>query len=199
MSFCMKTILQVGSPILEKKSKKVEIKNIAVYMDIINDLLAVCKGNPGSTAGISAPQISENVEILIARRIDIEDKYEKEKKKIPQDAQKNIWEIIINPVILTKSSDKTIFWEGCLSVGKGEDRLFGPVERPSKIEFEYYSPHGDKRTLKATGYFAHVVQHEIDHLNGILFIAHVKNPVNLWKSKDLDTYLNQHGEFPEIL
>jgi peptide deformylase len=193
----MKSILQVGSPFLEKKSKKVDVKNIAAYTGIIKNLVAVCKGNPDSTAGISAPQIGENIEIMIARRIDIEDKYEK--KKLPADVLKNIWEIIINPEILAKSSEKTIFWEGCLSVGKGENRLFGPVERPSKIEFEYYSPQGDKKKLKASGYFAHVVQHEIDHLNGILFIAHVKNPVNLWKSKDLDTYLNQHGEFPEIL
>ncbi|HEC66644.1 MAG TPA: hypothetical protein ENI23_15315, partial [bacterium] len=89
------------------------------------------------------------------------------------------------------------FWEGCLSIGVGKDSLYGPVTRSRKLEVEYLDRKGKKKKKKFTDFMSHVIQHEVDHLNGVLFLSHIKKPENVWKSLDLDKYLKEHKEFPK--
>ena len=75
----------------------------------------------------------------------------------------------INPKIIKKSEKLTKYEEGCLSI----PNLFAEVKRPSECEVQYLDYKGEKKILKATGLLATCIQHEIDHLNGILFIDYL--------------------------
>ena len=84
---------------------------------------------------------------------------------------KNIKEpmYFVNPVIREKNQNKSIYEEGCLSVPD----QFAEIERPSKCELEYLDYNGKKKFLKAEGLLATCIQHEMDHLEGILFIDYL--------------------------
>ena len=75
----------------------------------------------------------------------------------------------VNPEIIQKSDKNTTYEEGCLSV----PNQFAEVDRPSKCEIEYLDYDGNKKLLKADGLLATCVQHEMDHLEGILFIDYL--------------------------
>lgn len=190
----MKKVLQIGDPILEKKSGKVKNAKSESTQKIISELVAVCKKDAEKTAGLAAPQIGYNERIFVVRRMDIEEKYKKRSKSIPDEVKARLWEVMINPRIVKVGKKKSIFWEGCLSVKD----VFGPVQRPSFVKVEFLDRYGKKRQLAAYDFFAHLVQHEYDHLEGVLFVKHVKNPKNLWKDKDLDDYIKKNGDFPEL-
>ena len=75
----------------------------------------------------------------------------------------------VNPEIVTKSKQDASYEEGCLSV----PNQFAEIDRPSKCEVEYLDYNGDKKNLKADGLLATCIQHEMDHLEGILFIDYL--------------------------
>jgi len=75
----------------------------------------------------------------------------------------------VNPTICNKATEQSIYEEGCLSVPD----QFAEIARPKKIEIEYLDYHGEKKILKAEGLLATCIQHEIDHLEGILFIDYL--------------------------
>ena len=77
----------------------------------------------------------------------------------------------VNPVIKNKNPEKSVYEEGCLSV----PNQFAEIERPSKCEVEYLNYNGEKKILKAEGLLATCIQHEMDHLEGILFIDYLSN------------------------
>ena len=149
-------------------------------------MIDTCRADIDRTAGLSAPQVGESLAISICRRFDIGEDIDE-------------WEAMINPKIVAKSNEKTVVWEGCLSIGVGDKAIYGPVTRAKKITVEYLDRKGKTRRLDAVDYFSHVIQHEVDHNSGILFLKYVPNPdQNLWLSKDLDEYLDEYGEFPII-
>ena len=85
-----------------------------------------------------------------------------------KDGKKN-WRVFINPKILWASDELATFEEGCLSVPE----IWDDVERPARIKCEYLDLKGDKQLLEAEGMLATCLQHEMDHLNGVLFIDHL--------------------------
>ena len=184
-------ILQIGDPILEGQSKEVDYKDPKIQK-LIDDLIIICKEKADATAGISAPQVGESLRVCICRRTDLEDK---SKNPIPDD---KLWEIILNPIIKSTSKKTSTYWEGCLSVGIGPEGLFAPVTRPSTIEITYQDRQGNHKTLICAGFFSHVVQHEIDHLDGTLFLKYVDDPTTIWKNKDLDKYYEEHKDYPTV-
>lgn len=190
-SIMSKKILQIGDPVLEAESKRADPNDEKVKA-IIKEMLDLCHEKESATAGLSAPQIGENINICICRRTDLE-----EETKEPIEKER-LWEIMINPVITSRSKRGSTYWEGCLSVGEGPEGLFAPVTRPSIIDIEYQSLSGEKKQLHAKGFFSHVVQHEMDHLKGILFLKYVDDPSNIWKAKELDTYYDKNGDYPPI-
>ena len=91
---------------------------------------------------------------------------------------------LINPRIVEASGELSTFHEGCLSVPE----VWDDVKRPARLTVEYTDEHGDKQTVTADGLFATCLQHEIDHLNGRLFIDHLsklKRSIALRKSAKL--------------
>ena len=91
---------------------------------------------------------------------------------------------LINPAVVQRSDELSTYHEGCLSVPE----IWDDVERPARITVEYLSENGAKQLVSADGLFATCLQHEIDHINGLLFIDHLsklKRSIALRKSAKL--------------
>jgi peptide deformylase len=101
------------------------------------------------------------VQIGVAKRVIVIDLDQKEGKKNPR--------AFINPKITWASEEMAVFEEGCLSVPE----IWDDVERPARIKAEYLDCDGVKQTLEADGMLATCLQHEMDHLDGVLFIDHL--------------------------
>ena len=101
------------------------------------------------------------VQIGVPKRVIVIDLDQKEGKKNPR--------AFINPKIIWASEEMAVFEEGCLSVPE----IWDDVERPARIKAEYLDRDGKKQMLEADGLLATCLQHEMDHLNGVLFIDHL--------------------------
>lgn len=139
--------------------------------------------------GLAAPQVAQLKRLLVidARPRDTKGRYTLEDLT---DLEKSITQplVIINPVI-TKFEGKTTFDEGCLSV----PTFFETVERHKYIELQYHDIDGKKKTLATDGLLAIVIQHEMDHLEGTLFIDHL----SLVKSNKIKNQIKKHGYPPK--
>jgi|SRR5271154_6543987 len=106
------------------------------------------------------------VQVGVAKRIIVMDLNQKEGD---QKAGKKDWRVFINPKILWASDEKAVYEEGCLSVPE----IYDDVERPARIRCEYLDLDGKRVEIEADGMLATCLQHEMDHLEGILFIDHL--------------------------
>ena len=150
----MSEIIQHPNKILRNNS--VEIIDFTEAANISKRLQKALTKSSVPGAGISAPQIGINKRIFIARKFFI--------TKDNKEEHRNI--IFINPTLLYASKKMQKSLEGCLSIYN----TYGHVMRHKSIKMGYYDVLGKPRTLKAGGFFSTVIQHEIDHLNGVLFI-----------------------------
>ncbi len=148
----IKTILTEPNKILRQVSKRVE-KVGEEEKKIMDDMLETMYQANG--IGLAAIQIG------IPKRIIVIDLAKGEEKKNPM--------YFVNPVIKNKNQNLATYEEGCLSVPD----QFAEVNRPSTCEVEYLDYNGEKKILKAEGLVATCIQHEMDHLQGILFIDYL--------------------------
>lgn len=153
-------IIKAGDPILKIKSKEVtnfgskELNELVEYL-FFN--LAYYNG-----AGIAAPQIGENQSIFV---------YGFDKNVRYPDFNSIERTVLINPEIYFLSEDTNNFYEGCLSI----PNIRGLVARSNKIKLKAQNVNGDLIEKIADGFEARIIQHEIDHLNGILFPEKMAN------------------------
>lgn len=149
-------IVRSGQPVLREKAKKVikVDKKIAEVIKDLYDTLATQKEPEG--VGLAAPQIGKSLQIFLAKYKDFE-------------------RIVINPEIISKSKVKKMsrdkkggkeILEGCLSL----PFYYGPLERSQKVVVKYLDKNGREVTETFKDFNAQVILHEIDHLNGILFV-----------------------------
>ena len=148
----VKTILTEPNNILRQVSKPVE-KVGDDERKLMKDMLDTMYDANG--IGLAAIQIG------IPKRIIVMDISKDDEKKKPM--------YFVNPVIKNKDTAKATYEEGCLSV----PNQFAEIDRPSKCEVEYLDFNGEKKILKAEGLLATCIQHEMDHLEGILFIDYL--------------------------
>ena len=148
----IKTILTEPNTLLRQISQPVEQVGES-EKELMNDMLETMYAANG--IGLAAIQIG------VPKRIIVMDLSKEENKKLPM--------YFVNPVIKKKNNEKTTYEEGCLSV----PNQFAEIDRPSKCEVEYLDYNGKKRLLKADGLLATCIQHEMDHLEGILFIDYL--------------------------
>jgi peptide deformylase len=120
---------------------------------LIDDMFATMYAAPG--IGLAAIQVGE------PRRIITMDLAKKDQEKEPR--------VIINPELLWSSDEKASYEEGCLSIPE----FYEQVERPTSVKVKYLDIDGRTQEIEATGLLATCLQHEIDHLNGVLFIDHI--------------------------
>ncbi len=148
----IKKILVEPNKLLRQVSQPVEKVNTEIQK-LMHDMLETMYSANG--IGLAAIQIG------VPKNLIVIDLLTKEKKKNPM--------FFVNPKILKKSSKMSKYEEGCLSI----PNLFAEVKRPTECEIEYLDYEGKKKNLKATGLLATCIQHEIDHLKGILFIDYL--------------------------
>ena len=148
----IKTILTEPNTLLRQVSQPVEQVG-EPEKELMNDMLETMYAANG--IGLAAIQIG------VPKRIIVMDLSKEENKKLPM--------YFVNPVIIKKNNEKTTYEEGCLSV----PNQFAEIDRPSKCEVEYLDYNGHKQNLQAEGLLATCIQHEIDHLEGILFIDYL--------------------------
>ena len=139
-------------PILRKKSVKLEKVDLEIQK-FLDDMLDTMYSAPG--IGLAAVQVG------VLKRLIVVDITKEDEKKNPL--------FFINPIITQKSDKTSIHEEGCLSL----PGYFAEIERPAECQVEYLDYNGNKRSLKAKGLLSTCIQHEIDHLNGILFIDYL--------------------------
>jgi len=148
----VKTILTEPNKLLRQVSEPVELVGDS-EKQLMNDMLDTMYAANG--IGLAAIQIG------VPKRIIVMDISKDDKKKEPR--------YFVNPVIIKKASLEATYEEGCLSV----PNQFAEINRPSKCEVEYLDYNGEKKILNAEGILATCIQHEMDHLEGILFIDYL--------------------------
>ena len=148
----IRTIITEPDKLLRQVSKPVS-KVGKKEQDLMKDMLETMYAANG--IGLAAIQVG------IPQRIIVMDICKEKNKKEPR--------FFVNPIIKNKDPFKVTYEEGCLSV----PNQFAEVDRPSKCEVEYLDYNGNKQLLKAEGLLATCIQHEMDHLEGILFIDYL--------------------------
>lgn len=124
-------------------------------LNTMDDMVEMMKSQNG--VGLAAPQVGFTQRFLVMMNPDTNEIYR-----------------MINPKILSKSDETCVMEEGCLSV-LGPDNLpvYANVRRPSSVTVEWTNEHGDKQIAQLAGTIARIVQHETDHLDGVLFIDYL--------------------------
>jgi peptide deformylase len=148
----IRNIIIEPDPILRKKSESLEHVN-SDTRKLLDDMLLTMYAAPG--IGLAAVQVG------ILRRIVVVDVSKKEEEKKPL--------FLINPEITFKSKQTSLFEEGCLSL----PGYFAEIERPAKCKVKYIDYNGKQTELNAEGLLSTCIQHEIDHLDGVLFIDYL--------------------------
>jgi len=138
-------IIQESDPVLRKKAELIKNPKSPEIKGLIADMIATMKKASG--IGLAAPQVGVPFRIFT---VNVEDKVY----------------VFINPEVKNLSQDESSFEEGCLSVQK----IWGPVIRPKKLTIKALDEDGEPIKIRAKGLLARVIQHEMDHLNGTLFI-----------------------------
>lgn len=174
----IKPICRMGNPILRKKTAQVS-KDFLLsdeFTQLLTDLFDSMKHYGG--IGIAAPQIGVDRQVAIIELMGF-NRYGEE-VNLPLTA-------FINPKITFLTEDNQGFWEGCLSV----PGLRGYVERPKKIKVNYLDPKGTEQELIAEGFLATVLQHELDHLEGVLYVDRVKDPKLLTYQEEFEEFIQE--------
>ncbi len=165
-------IVAYGDPILKKEAEEIK-SDYPDLKGLIEDMFETMYNANG--VGLAAPQIAKSIRVFIidtapfAERGDDEDDFLTEEERAQLS---NLKKVFINPIILEESGDKWPFNEGCLSIpGINED-----VMRQRDLLIEYYDENFELKEETYTGLAARVIQHEHDHIEGILFTDHL-NPL----------------------
>ena len=156
-------ISRLGHPILLKKAKPVTDILAKEVQKIVFDMTETMLDAKG--IGLAAPQVHINKQIIIFRTFKEEENGKEKEKEV------NIT-VLINPKIIKISDETDDAWEGCLSI----PGMLGLVKRFSEIKYEGYDIQGNLIQKKVKGLNARVVQHEFDHLLGILYVSRLADP-----------------------
>jgi peptide deformylase len=183
------TIVQAGEPVLRKPARPLrpnEIRSREVR-ELIQQMKETMYAAPG--VGLAAPQIGQGIQLAV-----IEDRQEyirdwtpqqlaeRERKAVP-------FHVIINPRITLIGEERVDHFEGCLSVAN----LMALTPRARRVRVECVDEKGEPKTIEASGWYARILQHEIDHLGGTMYVDHmyprtlmtVENFTKHWKEKTL--------------
>jgi peptide deformylase len=171
-----------GHPILRKKARalsKEELGSDAIS-SLISDMRDTMEKEEG--VGIAAPQVGESIQLALVELIDMHPRDSGDEPELL---------VLINPVITESSAETEDDWEGCLSLPE----VRGVVPRPQKITVSYLDQDGGERKKTLTGLSARVVQHEVDHLNGILFVDRMRDMSTLSTREEMERQFHQEKDY----
>jgi peptide deformylase len=173
---------KLGNPVLRKVAREVtpEELNSPAIQKLIDDMIETMREYDG--VGLAAPQVHESLRIAV---IEVDDN-----RRYPGQPRIPLFELV-NPVFISHSKALQEGWEGCLSV----EGFRGRVPRSEKVEIRYLDRRGEAHRLSADGFLAVVIQHELDHLAGKVFLdrmdglstlTHLKEFERFWAKPDAD-------------
>lgn len=184
-------IVTIPEKVLRQKARLLELNEIALLSQLIVMMKNTMHHAPG--VGIAAPQVGAPIQLTV-----IEDKEEyhknltadqlRERERVPVP-----FTVLINPEITFLSEDKKEFYEGCLSI----PGVMGLIPRATKIKVHYLNENGEPKVIAASGWLSRILQHEIDHLNGVLFLdraislAPSPNFENFWGKRTFDEVIKE--------
>jgi len=182
-------IVQVGEAVLRGKARALSPEEIAgdEIQKLIRDMRDTMRDAPG--VGLAAPQVGFPLQLAVIedkeeylKGIAAEDLLERERRAVP-------FQVIVNPVITARSEKTVEFFEGCLSLAG----FSAVVARAHTVRVACLDERGVARTIDASGWYARILQHEIDHLLGNLYIDRMRsrtfmsldNFARFWKAKSV--------------
>jgi peptide deformylase len=182
-------IRSVGEPVLRSRAKALRPEEI--LLPSTRDLIAAMREtmNDAPGVGLAAPQVGVPLQLAV-----IEDREENMKdlsREVLAERERKVvpFHVIINPVLTLESPAEIEFFEGCLSL----PGLVALVPRARKVKVEYLDEHGQAKVIRASGWYARILQHEIDHLSGALYVDRMRsvslcsldNFTRHWKGKTI--------------
>jgi peptide deformylase len=182
-------IIQAGEPVLRTPARQLTREEIIgdEIRRLIRDMRETMRDAPG--VGLAAPQVGLALQLAVIEdreellsSLPAEELVEKERKAVP-------FHVIINPEITLLGDDRTDFYEGCLSLSG----FSAVVPRARTVRVAYLDEHGEPQSVEAVGWYARILQHEIDHLRGTLYIDRMEsrtftsldNWSRFWKGKPM--------------
>ena len=173
-------VARMGHPVLRARAKPLEPADIksAGVQQLIDDMFETMQEYQG--VGLAAPQVHESLRLFVAGlapNLDDEEDDEEEEERVPLMA-------LINPEIAIVGDDTADEWEGCLSIPD----IRGRVTRAREIKVKAYDRRGRRIEINARGFTARVIQHETDHLDGVLFFDRMASLETL-------TFLEEFGKY----
>jgi peptide deformylase len=183
-------IVQAGDPVLRQLARPLGADEIAgaEVQQMIADMLETLRLAPG--VGLAAPQIGLGVQLAI---IEDREQYQSSWSAEQLRARGRVpvgFHVLINPELEVERGSQVGFFEGCLSVAG----YTAVVPRNSHVRVRYLDEHGKKQIIAAEGWYARILQHEIDHLNGMLYIDRMKPRTFMSIKNYLDRWRNAEEE-----
>ena len=190
-------IVQAGDPILRKESRVLSKQEISSpsLQQLIELMREAMRDAPG--VGLAAPQIGESIQLAVIEDragyiadLSADELAERQRSAIP-------FHVIINPKLSFLDDSSAEFFEGCLSVAGFQ----AVVDRALNVRVECLNERGEEVTINAQGWYARILQHEIDHLNGTLYIDRMKtrtlttaeNMLRFWNAQSIQQVLAELG------
>ena len=191
-------IVQAGDPVLRKKSRQLTREEILSpsIKELISLMRDTMREAPG--VGLAAPQIGQSIQLAVIEDratyiegLSAEELAARQRSAIP-------FHVIINPKLTIVGNSLAVFFEGCLSV-EGYQAI---VDRALDVRVECLNERGEEITINAHGWYARILQHEIDHLNGTLYIDRMitrtyttsENFLRHWMDQSIEEVLTQVGD-----
>ena len=158
-----------GNPVLRTQSERVEAvtDQIRALADRMLGIMYTAEG-----IGLAAEQIGQTESVFV---LDVPPQADQDKQGRPNNPVAQMPLVFINPEIIGSSDELTIADEGCLSFPK----LYVPVTRPAEVVVRFLDRNGSEQVLNAKGLLARAIQHELDHLNGVLLVDHMSSVAKL--------------------
>lgn len=162
----IRPIVQLGDPVLKAKARRLDAEEIAneTTQALVRDMLETLEDSGG--VGLAAPQVGVSVALILAGSFPTEHSPDRPEVEVTA---------LLNPRIVWSSAETESAWEGCLSFLDYRVQ----VVRHLAIQVEYDALDGTAARIEATGFFARVLQHEIDHLEGILTLDRAASPEDI--------------------
>jgi peptide deformylase len=158
-----------GNPVLRKQSEPVK-KVTAEIRKLADRMLEIMYAGEG--IGLAAEQVGRTEAIFV---LDVPADADKNAQGLPGNPGVKMPQAFINPEIIGSSEETAVAEEGCLSF----PRLYVPVERPAEVVVRYLDRDGKEQVLNAKGLLARAIQHELDHLHGILLVDYMTSAAKL--------------------
>lgn len=159
----VREVITLPHPVLRRKARKVTDFG-AELQTLIDDMIETMRTAPG--VGLAAPQVNVSQRVIVVEFGDEED----------EDVPAKLY-AVVNPEITRTSREVVMGTEGCLSIPE----IVGDVERPEDATIKGYNRHGQPVKIKASGWLARIFQHEVDHLDGVLFVDRAER---VWKLEE---------------